>query len=185
METVPARLNVTRVVTCACACIPALPGDPMIGPQTRLPGTRPLCRPDLVNASEVSGCCFPDVSMVQSADPRQRFHAGVVRFPLDWPAKRRVLAEPEVGAVFVIVVDVLASDPPHVRRVEHDHAVETLAASTANPSLRPAVLPGTSNARARWFDARGFQQIQYFGAEFAVAVEDSVSVRTGIREGLA
>jgi hypothetical protein len=54
-----------------------------------------------------------------------------------------------VSAIFVVVSNVLASDPPHVQLVERDHMIETVAAGTADPSFRRSVLRGTPDTGPR------------------------------------
>jgi len=104
--------------------------------------------------------------MVQAASPRQGFHSrAVIRLRFGQPAKRRVLVERKVSAIFMVVGNVFAGDPPHVRLVERDDVIEALTTRTADKPLRYSALPGTPEARALGLDAGRLQQIPYFGAE--------------------
>ena len=90
-----------------------------------------------------------------------------------------------MGAVFVIVGDVLTTDPPRMGFVERDYVIEAFAARAADPSFRDSVLPGTADRRSFRLYAGGLQQLHYPTAEFAVAIEDQIAVAGGIGEGLA
>ena len=128
-------------------------------------GTRVArARRDSVGSAGGSGGHFPDVSVMQAADTWQRFQSRGGWRRLDRSAGRRVLVQPEVRAIFVVVGSVFASDAPHMLLIERDHVIETLAAETAHPSFRRAVLPGAPDTRAGRPDAGGLQQIQYLGA---------------------
>ena len=54
----------------------------------------------------------------------------------------RVLIEGIVNAVIVVVVHVIANEPPQMLFVQRDHMVENLAAAASYPALRRPVLPG-------------------------------------------
>ncbi len=59
-------------------------------------------------------------------------------------AARRFLVQPQMRAVFVVVVDIFAEKAFQMSFVEHDHMVEQVAAAILNPSLGDSVLPRTS-----------------------------------------
>ena len=60
--------------------------------------------------------------------------------------------------------------------------IQHLTAAAANPSFRHSVLPGTSNACPNGLDPARLQELAYFAAELAVAVEQDVSVWTWQRQ---
>jgi hypothetical protein len=62
------------------------------------------------------------------------------------PARRRLLLQREVRSVLVVVADILAHQSFQMSLVEHDHMVEQIPATVANPAFGDAVLPGTSEA---------------------------------------
>ena len=76
------------------------------GKTVRLDTRVTLARRESVSSWDGSGGCFPNVSMMQATDPRQRFQSRGGWLRLDRSAERCILAEPEVRAVFVIVGDV-------------------------------------------------------------------------------
>ena len=122
--------------------------------------------------------------MVETAEPQLRFQPSAIRFRFYRPSRWRVLLQSQVSPVVMIVTNEFAAEPSDVRLVDCDHMVEALAASGTDPSLRSPVLPGTLDARPHRLDGRCPQQIQDFRAEFRVAVQYGVLVRTHIREGL-
>jgi len=122
--------------------------------------------------------------MVETAEPQLRFQPSAIRFRFYRPSRWRVLLQSQVSPVVMIVTNEFAAEPSDVRLVDCDHMVEALAASGTDPSLRSPVLPGTPGARAHRLNGRGFQQVLNLGAEFGVAVQYGVLVRTHIWEGL-
>jgi hypothetical protein len=69
-----------------------------------------------------------------------------------------------VGAVVVIVGDVITTDSPRMGFVQRDHVIEALAARAADPSFRYSVLPWTANGCAQRLNAGRFQQFHDLGA---------------------
>ncbi len=51
-----------------------------------------------------------------------------------------------MDAIFVVVLEVLSNVPPQMGFAQHDHVVQKLSATAANPALRYAVEVG----RPRW-----------------------------------
>jgi len=132
-----------------------------------------------------SGRSFPLVSMVKSADARQRnqFRAG--RLWLHRAAARSILAQPIVSAVRVVVGHVLAGETADVRFVQRDHVIETIPARASNPAFPGAVLPRTAHARSRRLYAGRLQEVEHLPAELSVAVQDDVAVTGGVRKRLS
>lgn len=79
---------------------------------------------------------LPHVPMVQTAHSRQRTQLSAGWSGINCPAARSILAHPIVGAVRVVVSQVLAGQAPDMRFVQRDHLIEALAAPAArcNPS---------------------------------------------------
>src|ERR1051326_5699376 len=88
-------------------------------------------------------------------------------------------------AVGMVIGNELSGNTAYVGIVERNHMVEASTASSADPSLRGAVLPRASDAGVHWLDTRGFHQCQDFIAEFSVAIHHDVFVWTGKRESLS
>jgi hypothetical protein len=74
---------------------------------------RTLRRP--VSFTECSRGCFPDVSMVQSADPCQRFQFRPFRFSLNRSPRWCVLIQSEMSSILMVVRKEFTAQPPYVR----------------------------------------------------------------------
>src|SRR5664279_5036238 len=61
------------------------------------------------------------------------------------PTSRRLLIQPEVGSVVVIVGNVLGEESLQMSLIQRDHVVEQLAAAASDPTLGDPILPGTPN----------------------------------------
>lgn len=94
-----------------------------------------------VNRSRKSG--REVVSMMQTAESRHgndlRARRGVLR---SFSVRRRLLVQPEVGSVLVVIADVFVHPPSQMALIQDDHMVEQIAAASAYESLGHAVLPG-------------------------------------------
>src|ERR1035438_5831870 len=64
---------------------------------------------------------------------------------LVFPASRRLLVQPEVGSVVVIVGNVLGDESLQMALIQRDHMVEQVAAAASDPTLGDPILPGTPN----------------------------------------
>src|SRR5258705_7745183 len=93
--------------------------------------------------------------------------------------------EAEVGAVIMVIGDVVSQQAKQVAVVEDDDVVEELAADAADPAFGDAVLPWAPGSRTGRLRAEGLHGRDDVGGERAVAVEDEVT-RGGVeRERLA
>src|ERR1022692_1156744 len=61
------------------------------------------------------------------------------------PASRRLLVQPEVRSVVVIVGNVLGEESLQMTLIQRDHVVEQVAAAASDPTLGDPILPGTPN----------------------------------------
>src|SRR5260370_12684453 len=95
----------------------------------------------------------PAVSMMKAAEPGTGDHLrGRRRLAFHWPSVRCVLIEGIVNPVVVVVVHVIANEPPQMFFVQRDDMVEDLAAAASYPALqqfRFAKAPGCLSASAR------------------------------------
>src|SRR5271167_505143 len=124
--------------------------------------------------------------MMKTADSRRG--QNVAR--LSWacfkgPSCRRRLLQSDVGAVFVIVGQILTPKPPEMLLVQGDDVIEQFASSTADPALSDPVLPGAPSSRAHGSNATCLQELENLVTEFGVAVEEDVPVATGKRHSVA
>jgi hypothetical protein len=91
--------------------------------------------------------------MMKAAESRIRDHRpSQRRLAFHWPSVRRVLIERIVNPVVVIVVHIIANEPPQMRFVQRDDMVENLAAAASDPAFRSPVLPRRLNTRALRFE---------------------------------
>src|ERR1017187_4623012 len=79
----------------------------------------------------------------------QRAHAPLANhctlFPRACPTSRRLLIQPEVGSVVVIIGNVLRQKSLQMALIQRDHVVEQVAAAASDPTLGDPILPGTPN----------------------------------------
>jgi hypothetical protein len=101
--------------------------------------------------------------MMQSAHPRKRDDLADLR-RLDLPPVGRILAEPEVGPVSVVVVDVPADHATELPLVDRDDVIETVAPEAPDPSLGVAILPWRPQGRADLLEAESFDPLAELGA---------------------
>jgi hypothetical protein len=83
----------------------------------------------------------PNITVMQPTQSIMGKHAtrGYAASSAAWGS----LAQSKVGAVFMMVGDVLGKQPLQVPLVESNHMVEQLAAAAAHPALGDTILPGT------------------------------------------
>jgi hypothetical protein len=93
------------------------------------------------------------------------------------PSIRRVLIKGIVNPVVVVVVHVIANEPPQVLFVQRDDVVENLAAAASHPAFRSPVLPRCLNTRALRSEACRLQEGNHIRIEFRVVVEDGITIR--------
>jgi hypothetical protein len=80
--------------------------------------------------------------VVEAAESGQGDDLGVTNGPgLPWAARGCGLGEAEVGAVIMVIGDVVSQQAKQVAVVEDDDVVDELAADAADPPFGDAVLP--------------------------------------------
>ena len=109
---------------------------------------------------------FPDVSVMKSADPRQRVQFRGVRPGVHGPRVRCVFVQAEVGPVLVIVTNELVAEAANMGLLERDHMVEAALAGTRPTSFGDSILPGAPDRRAHSFHPGDLHKAQHVGAEF-------------------
>ena len=83
--------------------------------------------------------------MMQATGARHTHPTGGVGLPpFENTPRGRLFVQGIMNAIFVIVLEVLSSRPPHVRFVQDDHVVQQFSATASSPALRHAVLSGTA-----------------------------------------
>ena len=89
------------------------------------------------------------------------------RLAFHWPSIRRVLIKGIVNSVVVVVVHVIANEPPQVLFVQRDDMVENLSAAASYPAFRGPVLPGCLNTRALGLHASSLQEGNHIRIEIS------------------
>ncbi|PYT30173.1 MAG: hypothetical protein DMG57_09095 [Acidobacteria bacterium] len=81
--------------------------------------------------------------MMKAAEPSTGDHRGRRRRPaVSGPSIRGVLIQGIVNPIFVVVVHVIANEPPQMSFVQSDDMVEHLAAAASHPALRDPICQG-------------------------------------------
>ena len=93
----------------------------------------------------------------------------------DWPPLRCILAETEVGAILVVVGDVVPNESNSVAVAEHDDVIEQLSPTATYPSLGYRVLPRALECRTTGFRFDRFHERHHSGAESRVTVASETS----------
>ena len=101
----------------------------------------------------------PAVAMMKAAEPGAGDHrCGRPRLAFYGPPIGRVLIEGIVNAVLVMVVHVIAKEPPEMGFVQRDDMVENLSAAASHPAFCGPILPRRLNTRALRSEARAFRK---------------------------
>src|ERR1039458_8935291 len=85
----------------------------------------------------------PVIAVMQPAHAPLVNHCTV--FQRACPTSRRLLIQPEVGSVVVIVGNVLGDESLQMALIQRDYVVQQVAAAASDPTFGDAILPGTSN----------------------------------------
>src|ERR1035437_1837621 len=94
-------------------------------------------------------------------------------------ARRSLLIQPKVSAIFVIVADVLVHQTLQMPLVQDDHMIEQITATVTNPALGNTVLPRASETGPPGLDTEALHSIDDLLIEVCSAIENQVS-RSGI-----
>src|SRR5664280_3120485 len=85
----------------------------------------------------------PVIAVMQPAHALLANHCSL--FQRACPASRRLLIQPEVGSVVVIIGNVLRQKSLQMALIQRDYVVEQVAAAASDPTLGDTILPGTLN----------------------------------------
>src|ERR1035441_5677602 len=97
----------------------------------------------------------------------------------------RVLPQPEMSPVFVIIAEVFFQQSSQMSLVQNDHMVEQLPTHTPNPTLGDAVLPGTAKNSSDRLHAILFDGPDDVSRKLRVAVKDQKPVRLVVSPSFA
>ena len=90
-------------------------------------------------------------------------------------ARRSLLIQPKVSAIFVIVADVLINQSLQMASAQNDHMVEQISTAGGNPTLSNTVLPWTSETCPLGLDAEALYSVDDFLIEVCAAIEDQIT----------
>ena len=85
-----------------------------------------------------------------------------------------------MNPVVVVVVHVIANEPPQMLFVQRNNMVENLSAAASYPAFRGPVLPRCLNTRALRFEASSLQEGNHIRIEFRIVIEDGITIRTSL-----
>ena len=147
-------------------------------------GLRPQTAKNWIESADASSLrsFAPAVSMMKAAEPGTGDHRGGRRLAFHWPSVRCVLIEGIVNPVVVMVVYVIANEPPQMFFVQRDDMVEDLAAAASYPALRNSVLPRRLDACVLRLETGCLQECDHIAIKFRVVVEDGITIRTSLRK---
>ena len=137
-----------------------------------LPGLQPSLVPE-GDSPPVARSSGDYVTVMQSTQSQQR--GDLVRA---WRHRRRnstsgrVLPQPEMSPVFVVIADVFSQQASQVPLVQYDYVAKQIPTHTPNPALGDAILPGTAKSGSDGFCAVLFDGRDDSCRELRVPVED-------------
>ena len=113
------------------------------------------------------------VAMMQAADLGNRYNRPrPVR--LNVPLKRRILAQREVRAGALVVVEVRFQDAPQTGLIEHDHMIQAFPTNRADQSLNVGVLSGRLRRRENLTNAQPVRRLVKFLSVVPIPIAQQV-----------
>ena len=126
------------------------------------------------------------VAMMQTAKSRHGDDLRACRCARSrFSACRRLLAQPQMGSILVVVADVFVHQSLQMTFVQHDHVIEEVVAAVTDEALGHAILPRTSEAGTFRLDAEAGDRFDDLRTEVRSAVEDQIFRSGVVRERLA
>src|ERR1035437_6264775 len=122
----------------------------------------------------MKACVQPDssgpvIAVMQPAQAPLANHCTV--FQRAYPTSRRLLVQPEVRSVVVIIGNVLGEESLQMALIHRDHVVEQVTAAASDPTLGDPILPGTPNRGTARCRLQGADRRWPFQAILRVMVE--------------
>ena len=112
------------------------------------------------------------ITMVQAAESREGLNlAFSLRTNCCRPTCWRVLREPKMSSVLMVVEQVRRHQPFEMPLIQNDHVIQQVASAASHPTLSNTVLPGTAKGRARWLASHVSHGRNHIGAKLCVSVE--------------
>ena len=112
------------------------------------------------------------ITMMQATESGKRLNpASVSRVPRDRAPLGRVLGEPQMGSVLVVVADIFVHESLQMPFIEHDHMVQQVAAAASYPTLGHSVLPRTAKCGANRLSPQVLDRGDHVIPEFCIPIE--------------
>src|ERR1019366_6059328 len=111
----------------------------------------------------------PVIAVMQPAHAPLANHCTL--FKRACPTSRRLLVQPEVRSVVVIIGNVLGEESLQMPLIQGDHVVEQVAAAASDPTLGDPILPGTPNRGTDRCHLQRADRRWHFQAVLRVVVE--------------
>jgi hypothetical protein len=94
--------------------------------------------PDLLlGFLERRGCCFPNVAVMEAANPRQGSQERGVGLRLRWPSRRSFLVQAKVGPVVMKVCNELTAETADVGFIDRDLRNQNTLGGHCPPTFSP------------------------------------------------
>src|ERR1035441_8395625 len=87
------------------------------------------------------------------------------------PTSRRLLVQPEVGSVVVIIGNVLRQESLQMSLIQRDYVVEQVAAAASDPTFGDPILPGTPNRGTDRCHVQRTDRLWHFQSVLRIVVE--------------
>ena len=101
------------------------------------------------------------------------------------PTHGRVLGEPQMRSVFVVVTYVFRHESFQVSFIQYDHMVQHVAATTPYPTLGDSVLPGTPKCGANRLTPKHSGRIDHVSAELSITIKQQELLSPCVWPGFA
>ena len=111
----------------------------------------------------------PVIAVMQPAHALLANHCTL--FQRACPANRRLLIQPEVGSVVVIIGNVLGEESLQMALIQGDYVVEQVAAAASDPTLGDPILPGTPNRGTDRYHLQRADRRWHFQSVLRIVVE--------------
>ena len=118
------------------------------------------------------------VAMMQPTESGQRDNlAAIRRYGRGDSTTGSVLADSEMSAVLVVIMDIVIQQPPQVPLIKNDHVIQEISAYTANPAFGSSALPRTAKGGAYRLGTHRCHSRDNVGTELRIAIEDQEARR--------
>src|SRR5260370_24475111 len=101
------------------------------------------------------------------------------------PARRCLLAQPEMGTVVMVVGDVIREEPLEMALVQRNDLVEQLAPAAADPAFRGSIRPRAVDGGLHAANFHGSNRSRYFQSILCIVVKDEELGRGLVGKGFA